>query len=849
MLLSAAAGKCILARTLAGRLLLAFATAGLYLGLVASYRANPSSAPCLIAAVTTLALAVFVLSRNVRSRLNRAFFYFALALASYVTLVYLLHMATVWGIGRVTPAVRLLRNGNLLLPPTLMYLGYRFVEKRSRALLVLTWLSLATVLPFLVLNLMGRYVTSYRLAGPTYVPADALGLYAACFAVTGLWLLTWWAVFLVKTFAAHGRQRRNQYFLFFAAISVILFPGLIGFLPAFRDMSFPVVFGLAFVAFPLILTIAVLRYSLFDIKIAVRRTLPYALGTALIGGAYSLAMWGLSAAGARVGIIPRGSEWIVLLLLMGIGFRPTLEALQAGLDRLLFRTEAKLDAVLASAAGRYTAAVSADALAAEVAGDARSALGLEGAAVLLGDGAASRVVHAGDPGSLTQLAGRETPPVLQSDAVVLAEDDGTLALGQGGSCSASTAEILRSAEAAAAVAFGTAESRALLICRQKRSLLSLNSRDVAFIRSLAAQAGMAMSSLASAKDASEAREITAAVFDSMTNPVSLVDDGGVVSVGNPAFDAAFPQSRGRRLQEVGLGRLARLEGSFGPEEIETSRGTFVASARRLDLPGRTPRHLLVLTDVTELRRLQESARRREALVEIGRAVSSVNHEVMNLLSPVTYYLDKARGLSRDERVVEAIDVASKRIAALDALGKDLRDCYREPQLMLRNVPLSDALDATLPDLAVTAGATWTPPVVTGSQLQVRADPQRLRQVILNLLRNAWEAMEGLPEKIWSVTAVRRGNTVGIEIRDGGRGMPPEQLARLFEPFFTTRKGRGSGLGLTVARRFAEAHGAELRFESAVGRGTTACLVWPCASEPSPPRGEPAATAGAAAASG
>lgn len=115
-----------------------------------------------------------------------------------------------------------------------------------------------------------------------------------------------------------------------------------------------------------------------------------------------------------------------------------------------------------------------------------------------------------------------------------------------------------------------------------------------------------------------------------------------------------------------------------------------------------------------------------------------------------------------------------------------------------------------------------------------ADAEQLRGALTNLVRNAVEASP--PEETVEVEAVPDGGFVRIEVRDRGHGLDPEQQGRLFEPFYTTRQ-QGSGLGLPLVRRVAEAHGGTVCLEARPDRGTVAVLSVPGAPAAPPAQGE------------
>jgi signal transduction histidine kinase len=107
----------------------------------------------------------------------------------------------------------------------------------------------------------------------------------------------------------------------------------------------------------------------------------------------------------------------------------------------------------------------------------------------------------------------------------------------------------------------------------------------------------------------------------------------------------------------------------------------------------------------------------------------------------------------------------------------------------------------------------------------RLDRGKFGQVIINLVRNAAQASE--PRTTITVGLDERdGGEVAITVADQGTGMAPEVVARLGEPFFTTRGERGTGLGLGISRRIVDEHGGAIRFDSAPGAGTTVTVTLP-----------------------
>jgi signal transduction histidine kinase len=808
-------------RRFALRLALALACILGYFLVAVSFQAKPASGATLVAALLALPLGLFVFRKDARSPVNRAFLALCTALACYQMIVYLLQMATVIGIQRVERAVWVLRFGNLLFPPVIVYFTYHFLGGRDRWLRVLAWVSLASVAPLLILSALGLYIKEYVDVGVSYVPKDVHGLYRYFAVVTILWVFASAGAVLYKGIRAPSRDRRMQYILFLIGWAFAAVPGLLGFIPAFRKPWFPSFSGLSTVCFPLVLSVAILRYQLFDIKVIIRRTLPYAVGTALMGVAYAGCIAALQALGSGMDLLGGTERLVLLFLLVGVAFQPTLELIQSGLDRLFFRSEAEMDRFLAEASVRYRQAASLSALARSLASDAAQALRLKGAAVLLGTGTVSEAVTDSGRSWLESAGGLPIPSGSPGPWMLADERDGSLDLGREGQ---SLAGALQAAEVRAVVAITTQATSGFLACKEKLSDLAFTPRDRTFLCGLAAQAELALAKLDADRDAKTARHISAAMFESLVNTaVALVDAEGCLLSCNRTFESAFRSSTGR-LSDFGISHAHLLQAATAPIEVALGGRTFIVSTRQVESGEGTT--LVVLTDVTELRGLQERDRRRQVLAELGMTVSAINHEIGNILAPMDHYMNKLSRLCTTEEAKSALNAALQRVKALDGLTRELRAYYRDPELSLRNVSLGDVVAGALGDMAALVGGTWVPPRTEGLDLQVRADAQKLKQIFVNLLKNGWQAMQETGCTDWSISAKRQDGKVRIEVRDTGSGIPPELVGRVFEPFFTTKKERGTGLGLAIVRRIVEAHGAEISVESTPGKGATFTLVWP-----------------------
>jgi signal transduction histidine kinase len=229
---------------------------------------------------------------------------------------------------------------------------------------------------------------------------------------------------------------------------------------------------------------------------------------------------------------------------------------------------------------------------------------------------------------------------------------------------------------------------------------------------------------------------------------------------------------------------------------------------------------------------------RARLAALGEAVAKINHEMRNMLTSAQLASERlatsgdpvvARTLPRLERALErAVTLAANVLT----FGRS-----EEPPPAPRPVPLRAALetaaeDAHLADERVRLATT----IAEGAQ--VLADPDQLHRILVNLMRNAREAIDGAPEKngVGAVSAslsVSDGASV-IRLADDGPGLPERAQANLFQPFAGSTRRGGAGLGLAISRELAQAHGGDLVLVQTGPAGTVFDLRLPGAPDPLPP---------------
>jgi signal transduction histidine kinase len=217
----------------------------------------------------------------------------------------------------------------------------------------------------------------------------------------------------------------------------------------------------------------------------------------------------------------------------------------------------------------------------------------------------------------------------------------------------------------------------------------------------------------------------------------------------------------------------------------------------------------------QLERAQQQVVLSERLAAIGQVASTVGHELRNPLGVVANAAYLIRLRTTDTSALRQLDTLDREVQSAARISSDLLDFARVRTPEWTDVDVHALISEVLSVVPHHGGVTITRDEDRdlGS---IRADPDQLRQVLLNLVTNACEA---LPEGGTVTVAVHRvDGAMRIDVADTGLGMDEVTQARLFEPFFTT-KTRGTGLGLAVCKRLVDAHGGSISVVSARGEGT------------------------------
>lgn len=246
-------------------------------------------------------------------------------------------------------------------------------------------------------------------------------------------------------------------------------------------------------------------------------------------------------------------------------------------------------------------------------------------------------------------------------------------------------------------------------------------------------------------------------------------------------------------------------------------------------------HIVNFQDVTELREMETILRRSERLAAVGALAASVAHEVRNPLAAISgcaELLDTSGVNEEDQRLIKVIRSETARLADIVT---ELLDYTRERKLVRTRIDLAQALLELGDNFRADPSNEQVEIVVDVPKrvVSVELDVGQLTQVLWNLVRNGAQAMEGKGKLVLELRDHRR-DRVEIDVRDEGVGIPPEDLERVFEPFFSTKSG-GTGIGLALVHRIIDEHGGLIRVDSSPGEGTTFTVTLP-RSAPEEPSG-------------
>lgn len=336
-------------------------------------------------------------------------------------------------------------------------------------------------------------------------------------------------------------------------------------------------------------------------------------------------------------------------------------------------------------------------------------------------------------------------------------------------------------------------------------------------------------------------------FDALSHPLLLIDlDGRIVRLNRAARDLSgvdYDKAVYHQITVLGNSQpwrairelLPRVEESPGSDEGPSAQArddqgrTWDITMSPVTSPDNQKGVVVVARDITDLVRLQESLRRSETMSAMGALVAGVAHEVRNPLFGISATLDAFEsrfGKRKDFR--RYFDVLQGEVKRLSELMHQLLDYGKPARLDLAEVT---------PDEVMALAATACEPLASRSGVEVAVesggglpnlhlDRGRIAQVFQNLLENAIQhSPKGKAVRFRAERTDGDREGVRFAVEDAGPGFLPHDLQRVFEPFFTRRRG-GTGLGLSIVQRIVEQHGGEVLASNLAAGGAAMSVFLP-----------------------
>lgn len=355
----------------------------------------------------------------------------------------------------------------------------------------------------------------------------------------------------------------------------------------------------------------------------------------------------------------------------------------------------------------------------------------------------------------------------------------------------------------------------------------------------------------------ELQEYLSVILQSQPHGLIILDKNGCVDYANP--QAVTFLGGGLRIGSAISSSTCSIQ---AVEKLSHAHSEFTqtgeVSRRTLMLEGRTiaysffklarthdgrERAGLILEDVSMQKQLEQQIVESEKKSTVNQLAGGIAHEINNSLQPVkgrvellAMRLDR-EGIELSEPIRKDLNTIAALTERIEKIAMNLRHLTKptDPafkvvdmkQLMISVVELLETSTGSLRGFAKNDDSARMNLVLDlDDGLEIFGDPHGLESAFINMIINSVHAMESVPRGTLTLSAHRKGDRVVVSVADSGIGIPKDQLSSIFEPYYSTKGERGTGLGLPIVRNIADIHGAELTLESTVGVGTTITMAFP-----------------------
>jgi len=343
------------------------------------------------------------------------------------------------------------------------------------------------------------------------------------------------------------------------------------------------------------------------------------------------------------------------------------------------------------------------------------------------------------------------------------------------------------------------------------------------------------------------------VIENAGEAVLVLDlSGGIVSI-NRAGQEMF-ERQGEQLRRSTVYDLAKS--AEDREKIKRALGAAVGETSRIDVQMIGPanrtlevsicisfievksetRAVIIMRDMTEILDMQRKLIEREKLAAIGELVGSVAHELNNKLGPILGYAELMQRSAKDDTARQRLRVIEDSVLKAKGIIEALLGFSRHRKPLRSYFNLNKVLEGALSlmEFQLKKSKVQVDLRLADDLPDLFADSVQIQQILVNLLKNAYQAVQGLDDKRIEIKTSREQDSMVFSVHDNGVGIPEFNLVRVFDPFFTTQKfGKGTGLGLSVAYGIVKEHNGDIILNSKEMGGTEVTIRLPICDAPAP----------------
>ena len=612
---------------------------------------------------------------------------------------------------------------------------------------------------------------------------------------------------------------------------------------------------------PLAFASAIVRYRLMDVEVIIKRALVYAAAVAAIAAIYAILL--KLARYAFLGGSEKPNSIIALLatLVVVLLSRPVKNAIQTALDRVYYRDRYDYRRALVGFARDLNSDLDLLRLSERLVHRVMETLVVDRMALMLAPAAAGRE---GDFLTIAHIGFAGQPPALPraSEAGARVVAGHTLSLDDPLAqrrIDPGEIDFWREAGIHYFVPCVSKEGTiAVMALGRKASAEPLSSEDMALLAAVAAQAATALENgrlyrqlTVKADELERMREFSENILESLNDGLAVVNRDDCIVRWNRRLEELYgirhEHAVGRRLDEIfepgflEVLRAARRESPEGAAFYRVPLVTRHEGARPLlvnvattplrDSDGAIAGTIVIVEDISARVQLEEQLQISEKMASIGLLAAGVAHEVNTPLTGISSFTQMLlQGAEPDDprtKVLEKIERQTFRAAKIvNGLLNLARPTQTDSSAVDVNAVINDVL--ALLEHQLRTVRIQVRKELNAAPLLVQGIEYKLQQVFLNLFLNARDAM---PRGGWLTIVTKDGDAgAAVEIADTGSGIPPDQLSRIYDPFFTTKAiGKGTGLGLSITYGIVQEHGGTISCDSSVGQGTRFSLTLPLAS--------------------